>query len=271
MDKEGFQLVEKQFKYLSSPLLTESGRVNHAFSTRHGGLSTGYCSSLNFAFHTGDKNERVLTNRRLFFGYFGYDYRYIVSSIQVHGSGIKIFDSADRGEGALPQTAKSECDALITQEKGLVLTAYAADCLLLYVTSRNEPLAALIHAGWQGTLASIAMKVVKWIVSSLGAKPSDLLVAFSPSICYRCYEIGSDLYAKYLAAGWLADRHLFRHENRYYLDIAAVNRSQLLDAGISNRNIANSSWCTSCNPNLFYSYRRDKGKTGRMIGFIANL
>ncbi|MCJ7806110.1 MAG: polyphenol oxidase family protein, partial [Clostridia bacterium] len=97
-------------------------------------------ASLNTAFHTGDSEDNVLENRRRLFALFGYDNREIVSSIQVHGTGLAIFNQVHRGEGALPGSAREQCDALVTTAEGLILTAYAADCMLIYFVSQQKAL-----------------------------------------------------------------------------------------------------------------------------------
>jgi len=256
--------------YLQAPLLTKSGLADHAFSTRLGGRSTGKLSSLNTAFHTGDSVENVLENRRLFFGHFDYDYREIVSSVQVHGTGLALFNQSHRGEGALPGSARQKCDALVTTEAGLPLTAYSADCILIYFMSLHKPLVALAHAGWRGTLGNIGAGIVRYLDKLFGVTPGRLLVSLSPAICRNCYLVGSDVAGQFQAAGWDEPAYLEAVEgNKWKLDLMAINFDQLKQAGVNQENLFKSSWCTSCNPNLFYSYRRDRGETGRMIGFIA--
>lgn len=256
--------------YLQSPLFKASGLVEHAFSTRSGGCSSGNMASLNMAFHTEDSFDRVLENRRRFFELFQADYRQIVSAIQVHGTTIAVFDNSHKGEGALPHSAKKRCDALVTTEPDLILTAYAADCQLIYFCALDRPLIALAHAGKQGALGRIGSQVVKYLEDQYQVKPGRLLVAMSPAVCRCCYQVGSEDADAFRQAGWREQCYLEPTAgDKFNLDLGAINLSQLLTAGINNDNIAISGLCTSCNPDLFYSYRRDCGKTGRMIGFIA--
>ena len=256
--------------YLQAPLLTESGLVDHAFSTRAGGCSSGRQVSLNTAFHTGDNAENVLENRRRFFELFDYDHREIVSSIQVHGTEMALFDQSNSGEGALPGSARRKCDALVTTEAGLPLTAYSADCLLIYFVSLQKPLVALAHAGWRGTLDGIASKMVRYLDELFGISPNSLLVSLSPAICRNCYLVDSEVAGQFQFAGWNDPAYLEPvEEARWKLDLEAINAVQLIQAGVNQENLARNSLCTACNADLFYSYRRDKGITGRMIGFIA--
>lgn len=250
--------------------MTGSGLVDHAFSTRLGGCSSGYLASLNTAFHTGDSEDNVLENRRRFFSLFNYDYRDLVAAIQVHGIDMALFDETDRGEGAMPGSARQRCDAMITTTPGLPLTAYSSDCMLIYFTSEQKPLAALAHAGWRGTLGGIGVKVVRFLQEQLSFEPGRLLVALSPAICRICYRVVDTVAGQFYSAGWNGPAFLEPSEGGgWNLDLSAINAKQILSAGVKERNLVFNTWCTSCNQDLFYSYRRDKAKTGRMIGFIA--
>ncbi len=266
-----FKLYNKAaIKYLQSPLLVDSGLLDHGFSTRQGGCSKGPVASLNTAFHTEDYFENVLENRRRFFGVFNYDYRKITSAIQVHKTEIAIMDLADRGNGALPGSARQKCDALVTTERGLPVAAYAADCLLIYVVSTGRPLVALAHAGWRGTLDQMGPKLVRFIKQQYGLQPEQLLVSLSPAICSDCYRVDHDTAMKFFAAGWKEPLYMqSKEDGTYKLDLKAINREQLYSSGIKIKNLDYSSLCTSCHEELFYSYRRDQGHTGRMIGFAA--
>ncbi len=257
--------------YLQAPLLTKEGLVEHAFSTRCGGVSAGRLASLNTGFHVGDRWENVLANRRIFFDRFNYDYRDIVSATQVHGTAIGVFDHSNRGEGALPDTARSRCDALVTREEGLPLAAYSADCQLLFFACPGKgAVAALAHAGWKGTLGNIGGRVIRFLKQHYSVPPNRLLAGLGPVVCRRCYLVGHEVAELFAAAGWQKETYLEpAGSGLYRLDLNAINTEQLLRAGIKRPNLALNGWCTSCHPELFYSYRRDRGATGRMIGFIA--
>lgn len=227
-------------------------------------------ASLNTAFHTEDSAENVLENRRRFFEMFNYDYRKIVSGIQVHGTDLAVFDLANLGEGAAPGSANKKCDALVTTEKGLSLAAYAADCMLIYMVSTEKPVVAIAHAGWRGTLGEIGPAVTYFIMQQYGVQPEQLLVSLSPAICRNCYLVDHDTAMKFFAAGWKEPPFMeFEEDGTYKLDIKAINREQLYNCGIKENNLDYSSFCTSCHKEMFYSYRRDLGNTGRMIGFAA--
>lgn len=227
-------------------------------------------ASLNTAFHTEDSAEIVLENRRRFFDIFNYDYRKTVSAIQVHGTDLAVLDSSSHGEGAFPGSARRECDALLTTEKGLPLAAYSADCMLIYIVSPDQPLVALAHAGWRGTLGEIGPKVIDYITKQYGLPPENLLVALSPAICRDCYHVDAGTAGKFASAGWNELPYMeAQADGSFKLDLKEINRSQLYSCGVEKDNLDYSSFCTSCNEEYFYSYRRDLGSTGRMIGFAA--
>lgn len=190
--------------------------------------------------------------------------------MQVHGTDLIVVGEENRGEGALPGSARVEGDALITTEIRLPLAAYSADCMLIYFASKEKPLAALAHAGWRGTLGGIGAKVARYLQVHYGADPGQLVAALSPAVCRECYEIDGKTAELFRAGGWDNPAYLEPSAaGSFKLDLGAVNREQLTGAGIRKENIRWSGLCTSCREDLFYSYRRDRGVTGRMIGFIA--
>jgi len=267
----GFQLTRLEgLTCLQSTLLNRCKLIDHAFSTRLGGLSGGFLSSLNTAFHTGDKIEHVLENRRLLLAPWGYRPEEIVAGIQVHGVTVFPVTAEDRGRGAEPGTFPAEADALVTAEPGVVLTAYAADCLLIYIVEPRLPVIALAHAGWRGTLSAMAALVVNFMQARYGADPSLLLAAISPGICPGCYRADKETADRFKLAGWGGEPYLKADgQGCYRLDLSRINAAQLINAGIQAHNLAQTGFCTSCRPDLFYSYRRERGVTGRMMGFLA--
>ncbi len=234
-------------------------------------MSSGVLASLNTGFHVGDMWENVLKNRRILFDRFNYDYRSIVAATQVHGTDVRVFDQGNRGEGAFPGTTRSRCDALVTGEKGLPLAAYSADCQLIYFACPGkEPVVAVAHAGWKGTLGNIAGRVVRFLKDNYSIKPGRILVGLAPVVCRSCYLVNREVAERFYAAGWNSNTGLEpAGSSKYRLDLNTINTRQLLRAGIKKEHLTCNDWCTSCHPELFYSYRRDKGVTGRMIGFIA--
>ncbi|HOB87699.1 MAG TPA: peptidoglycan editing factor PgeF [Bacillota bacterium] len=266
----GFQLVEGGAPpCLQAPLFLSCGVVEHGFSTRLGGCSTGPLASLNMAFHTGDQPRRVLENRRRFFNRWGYSIHQLVAAQQVHGTGLVQVGRDDLGRGSTPGSSIPGCDALVTTEPGLVLTAFAADCQLIFLVEPQVPVIALAHAGWRGTLGEIGPRAVEYLAKECGARRERILALLSPAICGRCYRVGEEVARQFAGAGWGEPPYFTPAGEGGCLHLTAINREQLIRAGIRAEHIGDNSWCTSCRPDLFYSYRREGGHTGRMAGFLV--
>ena len=270
-DKKGFILKRTgRLVYLQAPLLAEDELTKHAFSTRTGGCSIGAVRSLNTAFHTEDQAEKVLENRFRFFRIFKIDHLQIVSAIQVHGTNLEEFGLHNRGEGATPGSMKKHCDALVTAEPEVTLTAYAADCQLLFFKAIDRPLIGLAHAGKAGTLGAVGPKVIRYLNQHYNVPSDRLLVGMGPAICRKCYRISKPEMELFSREGWGDKQYLEKYDQDLWsLDLTAINKAQLISSGVRKEHIAINHWCTACRQDLFYSYRRDRGKTGRMIGFIA--
>lgn len=181
-------------------------------------------------------------------------------------------------------------DGLITATAGLVLAIQTADCLPVILVDAKRKAVGVFHAGWRGTVQRIVEKGVGEMVRCFGSRPRDLKAAIGPGICGCCYEVGEEVRTKFESQfGYAAE--LFREVKesdpvrekypllfltarapghgelppKIFLDLVQANRRQLLDAGIPRKNIEASPLCTNCHPELLFSYRREKGKTGRMM------
>jgi len=161
-------------------------------------------------------------------------------------------------------------DALITDRPHVFLSIRTADCLPVFIVSTNPKAVAAVHCGWRGTSKGLIQKVVKSMNRTLGAQPDSLVVALGPSIEQRCYEVGSDV-KKSFKNQKTASRFFGAHpkqEEKYFFDLKGMNRSQLLDVGVEDKNIHSVDLCTRCEKN-FFSYRRDKNEILRLINFIG--
>ncbi len=241
------------------------------FSTRCGGVSDSPYHSLNMAYHTGDRPSNVWENRKRFLSIWGLSPEQIIAGKQVHGTGVHFVDSSDLGRGSRQETAISDCDALISKSRDIVLAAFSADCLLVYLADTSCGGIAVIHAGWKGLLKGIIGEVIEIFIRELGGKPENTLAAISPGICFNCFVVGEDVAVAFRNKGW---SELLSLQNeypypRYLLNLDEICRFQLKYAGLLQINIQGSSYCTRCYPDYFYSHRRDGEKTGRMMGFIS--
>ena len=162
----------------------------------------------------------------------------------------------------LPEPA--EFDGLVTDQVGPVLTTFAADCVPLLFADPVARVCGSAHAGWRGTVAGVAPRVVARM-GELGARPADVRVALGPSIGPCCFEVQADVAAEFarVCAGSVQQRG-----GRTYVDLWQTNRELLLKAGLAPEHIDAAPPCTHCDPRRFYSYRRDGAGIGQHLAFI---
>lgn len=162
-----------------------------------------------------------------------------------------------------------EGDALATDTPNLLLTVSTADCLPVLLFDPQRKVVSAIHAGWRGSVLNIAGKAVAEMASTYGSNPRDLLAGIGPSIGRCCFIVKEDVVTAIETKCLHKDRVLFRNGGgRWRVDLTVLNRLQLIDAGLTSERIASTGLCTSCLSNLFYSYRREKKKTGGMLSGI---
>lgn len=238
-------------------------------TTRSGGHSEPPYNSLNIGLHVGDQYETIIKNRETLAEKLSVPLTHWVTGEQVHGTAIHVVQTNDKGKGAYDfDTSIKNVDGLITKEKGLLCSAYFADCVPLYFYDSTTGYIGMAHAGWKGTVNGIAKKMVEKM-HGLGADLTDLLVAVGPSISQSNYEVDQHVIdhidVKYKDAVTTASKQ----PGKYLLDLKQLNRAILRDSGLRDENIKISNYCTYREKDLFFSHRRDQGKTGRMLGFIG--
>lgn len=183
---------------------------------------------------------------------------------QVHGTDVLIIEDQDNME-----VSPLERDGLITNKKGIALATYHADCVPIYFYDSVKEVIALAHAGWKGTLNNISEKIIENMVENFHCNIKDILVAIGPSIGSCCYEIGYDV-EKLFKEKYLSYQNIIiNKDDKIYLDLWEVNRRNLINLGISEINILESKFCTACNIDKLYSYRKEKGTKNRMIAAIT--
>lgn len=266
-----WQLYKQQgLEYFSIAGWLQAG-VDMAFSTRRGGVSEEPFQSLNLGLHVEDKQEQVLANRTLFLQAFGAELGQAVCCQQVHGDRVLQVSKADSGSGAFQYAqAMPDCDAMITNEAGVYLLTFYADCQPIYFFDPIHRAVGMAHSGWKGTMSRIAVKTLFAMQSSFASKCEDIYVAIGPGIASCCFEIAEDLAHKVSLA--FSDFHdIINHKEAsgIYWDLPETIRQSLIKQGVIPDHISSAGLCTSCHPESFFSYRRDQGKTGRMGALIG--
>ena len=257
--------------YLTYNSLSEIKFINHAFTTRLGGVSEGEFASMNMAFNRGDNPERVTENYRRFCAGAGFDFNSLFASAQDHHTYVRAVTSADKGIGIYRPRDMESVDALITNEPNVTLVTYYADCTPLFFVDTEKRAIGLAHAGWRGTVGRIGEKVIKKMTELYGTDPKDIKTAVGPAISVCCYEVDEPCAANFLALTDLpVERFVFsKGAGKYMLDLLEANRQILMAAGVPEENITLSDLCTNCNSELLWSHRATKGHRGTMSAMMC--
>ena len=228
----------------------------HGFTTRDGGSSRGPFRSLNLSTSVGDDPVRVEENWERLRQATGLVFARVR---QVHGCRVVEADAgAEPGE---------EADAVISAFPGVAASVSVADCAPVLIADPRSGSAAAVHAGWRGTLARVAAEGVRALVERHGARPSDLLAAIGPSIGPCCFEVSRELAIRFRGELGAAAGNPRNIGSR--ADLWLANEQVLKGAGLARRRIEVLGRCTSCEDDVFFSHRRDLGRTGRHLAFIA--
>ena len=241
------------------------------FTTKNGGKSNDVFRGLNLGFHVGDQFETVCENRKLLANKLSFPLNNWVGAEQTHEVSIRKVTKADNGIGASDySSAFKRIDGFFTFESNTLLTLCYADCVPLYFLHPDSGAIGIAHAGWKGTVGGIAEEMIK-IFQAEGIKADEILAAIGPSICENCYIVDDQVID--LVKNKLEDVERNPYNNisdgQYQLDLKECNKQILLKAGMSPQHILVTQLCSSCEGDQFFSHRRDRGKTGRMMSFIG--
>lgn len=242
--------------------------VPHGFTTRLGGVSQGALASLNLGENRGDAPERVTENYRRLRAALGIEK--LVFTRQVHGTLVRRVSSADAREPYGPPPA--EADGLVTDEEGLSLIVFIADCIpvLLYDPVRGA--IGAVHAGWRGTVGDICGAAVRAMVR-LGSEPKNIRAAIGPGISRCCFETGPEVPKAVMAVLGREGRAYIdapgKDGDRFFVDLKGVNRALLLRGGLAPENIAVSDECTVCRHDKYWSHRYTHGERGSQAAVIT--
>ncbi|WP_188454474.1 peptidoglycan editing factor PgeF [Virgibacillus oceani] len=261
--------IQKDISYLhikSWQDLNPNLRVG--FTTRNGGYSKGSFQSLNMGLHVSDDYDDCLNNRQQLANKIEFPLNDWVSGEQIHSNQVKEIGIPDKGKGAVSyQDALKGIDGMITNQAGILCTAFFADCVPLFFFDPVSNYIGIAHAGWKGSVNRIAEKMVLKLQHS-GVDIANLLVAIGPCISEESYEVDEHVISH--IPNELAEKTAVKTKHHHYLlDLKQLNVEILLQCGILRNNIEVTNFCTLRDESLFFSHRRDKGKTGRMLGYIG--
>ena len=275
-------LIEKEYKIMNQegnpavlpllhyPLLEQTGIVEHCFTTRMGGVSEDIFSTLNFSFTRGDNPEAVMENYRRIGQVFGKTESDFICTDQTHTTTVICVGKEEAGYGVTKERPYTDVDGLITNEPGVILSTFYADCVPLYFVDPVHRAIGLSHSGWRGTVGRMGQKTLEAMKEAFGTNPEDVIAAIGPSICQDCYEISEDVaehfYKEFEGHG---DEILINKGNgKYQLDLWKTNEIVMLDAGILPEHLAVTNICTCCNEKVLFSHRASQGKRGNLAAFL---
>lgn len=276
---------------LQAEPLTDVPWLVHGFSTRLGGFSRVYGGgALNLGFTEQDSRNAVERNRTAFVGKFGFMKNGqpwpLITLRQIHSDLIHRVSQ--------PPDEQLAGDGLLTETPGMLLGIGTADCLPIILVDVKKKAVGIFHAGWRGTLKRIVEKGIGEMGRYFGTAPVDVKAAIGPGIHGCCYEVGTEVRDQF-ASQFAYAAELFRESKdsdpirkkypllflsarppghsdlpkRVFLDLIEANRRQMIDAGVSAKNIGASPLCTSCRTDLLFSHRKENGVTGRMMAVVG--
>lgn len=288
MQKEYCLKSGDTLEYLVFSGLEGVEEIQHAFSTRIGGVSKEEFATLNFSFVRGDDPECVSENYKRIAEIFGVSDNCFVTTHQTHTTNIYVVMQEDAGKGVTIPREYTDIDGLITKEKGLILSCFFADCVPLYFVDRVKKVIGLAHSGWRGTVNGMGACMVKRMQEEFGCNPKDILAGIGPSICQECYEISEEVAVQFQTGFWsesnIEDYYIEayeagayptkeilipgKEEGKYQLDLWLANMAVLRSAGVPLANISITDLCTCCNAPYLFSHRATGGKRGNLGAFM---
>lgn len=264
-------LASGEFPYLSYPLLEQTGMVKHCFTTRLGGVSEGIFESLNLSFSRGDQRAAVEENFQRVAQALGTEYGNFVFTDQTHTVNVRRVGIEDAGKGLTRERGYSDVDGLITNEPGLVLSTFYADCVPLYFIDTKKRAIGLSHSGWRGTVRRMGRVTLETMRREFGTLPEDVICAIGPSICQDCYEVSEDVAEEFIREFSSHSEEILENKGngKYQLDLWRANEMILLEAGIKPEHLSVTDLCTCCNDKILFSHRASQGKRGNLGAFLC--
>lgn len=286
----GYDKDNQEMAYFTFAGLEQTGIVEHFFSTRYGGVSRDHLYSLNFSYSQGDIKENVDENYRRAAAHLSMTSSDIVCSQQTHTTNVRKVTAADKGKGVVRERDYADVDGLITNEKGIILATFYADCVPLFIVDPVNKAIGLSHSGWRGTVGKMGKVTLDQMQAEYGTNPKDVKVAIAPSICQNCYEVSEDVALafgeKFIQDDAKAAEYLVRYQQdytqkdiddclmyqkedgKYQLNLWYANFRVFRDAGVPDKQIEVTDVCTCCNPEILFSHRASRGKRGNLGAFM---
>ena len=275
LNKENRNSTRINFKdnvpYISYRALADIKWLKNGFSTRLGGVSEGVLSTMNLGFGRNDLPENVVKNHEIIANAIGFNPENIVASKQTHTTNVKIVSKKDCGKGIYRERDYDDVDGMITNEKGIVLATYFADCVPLYMVDTKNKAIGLSHSGWRGTVGKIGKVTLDLMKETYGTNPKDVIACIGPSICRDCYEVSEDVATEFDAAFKCRKKDILinKGNGKYQLDLWECNYIIFKECGVYEENIHMPDICTCHNMEMMFSHRATQGRRGNLAAFLS--
>ena len=269
-DKETVLEKQAEVPYLHFHSFDQQEWLQLTFSTRLGGISEGYLSTLNLGWDRGEPREKVCENYRRYCASIGSKAEKLVLSDQVHETTVRYVDERFCAGIEIEKKLKG-VDGMFTDIPELLLATSYADCVPFFFCDPVKRSIASSHSGWKGTVAGIGAETIRKL-QEMGCQTEDIHVLIGPSICQECYEVSEDVIEEFekVFDKKYRNRLFYRKENgKYQLNLWMANKIIFLEAGIPEENISMPNLCTCCNPEFLFSHRASHGKRGNLGAFLG--
>ena len=248
------------------PAWSDQDNLVAGFTTRNGGSSRPPFNSLNLGFGSGDQQSQVEANRAVVARSLGLEPHLFLTVNQVHGSEILVIDQPNP---EVSHFQRVESDAIITNQRNILIGILVADCFPIILYDRSKHVAAVVHLGWRGAAVGLLERTVTAMREIFDCQVTDINAAIGPGIAAHSYEVDRpvrDLFRQ----GTDQWQRIAREVSlgHWQLDLQESIALQLDAAGIDRAAVDTVAECTCCHKETFFSYRRDNGRTGRQMGFV---
>ena len=242
--------------------LSRCPKISHGITKKNSGAAYDYSMAL----HTGEAPEDIVGNRYDAAAIVGCDdgWRYVLAD-QTHSDHIAIVHTTQSRGWNKKESAITDTDALVTDQKRVILGILSADCVPVLLYDPRCEIVAAIHAGWKGSAERIVAKCVTTMHQIFGTDPADIIAGIAPSIGSCCYKVGGEVAVHFTNY----EEALTPKGEEYMLDLPEVNRLQLIEEGVLDSQIELSGICTACHEDDFFSYRKTQGCSGRFMSMIG--
>lgn len=210
-----------------------------------------------------DMVEEVENNKKLVCEGLNIPLGNLVIPQQTHSDNVAIVNREEESKNGVHSSTFNETDALVTNQQNTAIALNFADCVPIIFYDPVKKVIAVAHAGWRGTVAKIGPKTVEKMIKNFSSNPKDIIALIGPAIGKCCFEVGQDVLNKLKNSISGDYQDAFSNFNA---DLKLINKIQLLDIGVEKIDV--SEYCTSCQSELFFSYRKEKGQTARHSAVI---